>query len=486
MTLRLLSLALPLLAIQIAGCAKNPATGGAVFTGGLSQAEEVQMGQQNHPKIIAEFNGEYRYRDLDSYVNSIGQRLAAVSERSDLKFTFTVLNSDIVNAFATPGGYIYVSRGLIALADTEAQLAGVLAHEIGHITALHHARRQGSQLLANIGVVAAGVLGGRAAAQIGQHGAVSLLQGFSRENEYESDDLGVRYLARAGYDPGAMAGFLAKLRADSRLSQIRRGEAPDSVDQFNYLATHPAPIARVQRAAGLAQKTPVTNPKTGRSEYQSKIDGMLYGDDPEQGFLIGRKFSHPSLRFAFEVPKGFSLFNTEKAVMAVGPGKSRIIFDRAEKNVAGSMANYLKSVWGRGKALKKIETIKVNGLEAATATTTAKTQGGMFDARLVAYRFDSKTIYRFVFLTPQDRTAALAVDLRRTTYSFDKLSAAEAARLKPLKIRIVTVRKGDTVSGLARRMAFDDFQIERFEVLNGLSRKDPLPLGRAVKIVTTN
>ena len=137
---------------------KNPATGGTAFTGGLSQSQEIRMGRENHPKIIKEFGGEYGTPDLKRYVNGIGQLLAKTAERRDLKFTFTVLDSDIINAFATPGGYVYITRGLMALADNEAQLAGVLAHEIGHITALHHARRYGQSILANIGLAAVGIL----------------------------------------------------------------------------------------------------------------------------------------------------------------------------------------------------------------------------------------------------------------------------------------------------------------------------------------
>ncbi len=212
-----------ILATALSGCAQNPATGGTAFTGGLSQDQEIRMGRENHPKIIKEFGGEYGTPDLKRYVDGIGQLLANTAERRDLKFTFTVLNSDIINAFATPGGYVYITRGLMALADNEAQLAGVLAHEIGHITALHHARRHGQSLLANIGLAAVGILGGQSAAQLGQIGAVSLLQGFSRENEYEADELGVRDLSRAGFDPTAMAGFLSKLRADSQLAAKRRG-----------------------------------------------------------------------------------------------------------------------------------------------------------------------------------------------------------------------------------------------------------------------
>ncbi|MFT5486147.1 MAG: putative Zn-dependent protease [Paracoccaceae bacterium] len=470
----------------LSGCAKNPATGGTAFTGGLSQSQEIQMGRENHPKIIKEFGGEYGTPALKRYVDGIGQLLAKTSERPDLKFTFTVLNSDIINAFATPGGYVYITRGLMALADNEAQLAGVLAHEIGHITALHHARRHGQSLLANIGLAAVGILGGREVAQVGQLGAVSLLQSFSRGNEYEADELGVRYLSRVGFDPTAMAGFLSKLRADTRLSALRRGESPDKVDQFNYLATHPAPAARVKRAAALAREKNVKNPMTARDIYLSKLDGLLYGSDPDEGFIRGQDFLHPKLRFAFAVPAGFNLMNSNRAVYALGPNKSRIIFDRAGKPVAGSMENYVGRVWGSKMRLRDLETIRANGLEAATATTQVRTKDGTFDARLTAYRVDAKTIYRMIFLTAGAETNRLATGLRRTTYSFRRLSTTEASRLRPLVLRIVTVQRGDTVESLASRLPYSDYKLERFEVLNGISRNDRLRRGQKLKMVTTN
>lgn len=485
-TLVIAAVALPLALVQLGGCARNPATGETVFTGGLSKDQEIRMGRENHPQIVKEFNGEYGTPDLRTYVSSIGTLLAKTSERPDLKFTFTVLDSDIINAFAMPGGYVYVTRGLLALADNEAQLAGVLAHEIGHITALHHARRYGDSLLANIGVAVAGAALGQAGAQVAQVGAVSLLQSYSRENEYEADQLGVRYLARAGFDPYAMAGFLTKLRADSRLAAIRRGESPDTVDQFNYLATHPAPAARVEQATAFARQTNVANPITAHDLYLSKISGILYGDDPDQGLIRGREFLHPKLRFAFRVPPGFSLFNSPTAAVAYGPDKSRIVFDGAPKPVDGSMASYVRDVWGAKLGLRNVETITVNGLDAATGSASVRTSDGTFDARLVAYRVDAKTVYRFLFLTPPSRTAALSDELRRTTYSFRKLSSAEAAALRPQALRIVTVGPGDTVEKLAQRMPFADYRIERFEVLNGISRNDSLRVGQKLKLVVEN
>ena len=472
-----------ILPLLLGGCSTNPTTGGTIFTGGLSQQEEIRIGRLNHPAILKKFGGEYGTPELRRYVESVGQFLASTAERPDLKFKFTVLNSESANAMATPGGYVYVTRGLLALADNEAQLAAVLAHEIGHITARHHAQRHGQTLLANIGLGVAGALGGRAAADLGQFAAVGLLRSFSRENERESDSLSVRYMTRAGFDPGAMAEFLRKLRANARLNKIRRGESADAVDRFDYLATHPAPAERVERAAEMARHAAVRNPVTGRDVYLSKISGMLYGGDPEQGFVRGRDFLHPNLRFAFRVPPDFSVLNSRTAVTAFGPHDARILFDRAPKPADGPLTFYLREVWGRQLQLENLETIEVNGLEAATATARRRIEGKAYDLRLVAYRADPGTIYRFLFLTPPGGTRSLSTELRRTTYSFRLLSVAEAAQLRPHKLRVVTVAPGDTVESLARSLPYTDHQVERFEILNGIGRDERLRPGRKLKTV---
>ena len=484
------ALALAFASAALGGCATVPATGETAFTGGLGTAEEIRMGRESHPKIIEEFGGEYGSPELKIYVDGVGQLLARTVERQNLKYSFTVLNSEIINAFATPGGYIYITRGLMALADSEAQLAGVLAHELGHLTALHHAKRHGKSLLANILLTGASIFTGLVAPeasgsvmQAGQGLAVGLLQGFSRENEFESDDLGVRYLARAGYDPGAMAGFLRKLRAHSRLSAQLNGESPDTVDRFNYLATHPAPIERVKRAEANARATRVRAPMTAQDIYFSKIDGMLYGDDPKQGFVRGRVFLHPDLRFRFEVPKGFRLLNSPRAVSAFGPKGSRIVFDRATKPGDGSIKSYLTDVWAKGASLREVERIVINSLEAATGITRLRTDKGALDVRLLAIRVGPKIVYRFLFLTPSELTQSLARDFRRTTYSFRQLDEPEAMLLKPRKIDIIKVGRRDTAAGLARRMPFEDLKLERFRVLNGLAEDEGLAVGRRIKIV---
>ena len=471
------------LTVALSGCTINPATGQRSFTGLMTTAEEIRIGRTQHPRILKEFGGEFEKPTLGKYVASIGQLLARTVERRDLKYTFTLLNSDIVNAFALPGGYVYVTRGLLALAGSEAELAAVLAHELGHITALHHAQRQGKEMLANILLQGLGIAAGGQVANVGGLLAQAVLRGFSREEERQSDTLGIRYLARVGYDPGAMAGFLRKMRAESRLQAKLRGESPDKIDQFNYLATHPAPIERVQRAEAAARAVSVRDPMTARDIYLAKIDGMLYGDDPGQGFIRGRVFAHPTLRFRFEVPAGFRLFNSARSIIAFGPNGARIIFDRARKPSDGPIRYYLTRVWARNLPLREVETIRINGLEAATGAAQTDTNKGRRDVRLVAIRMNLQTIYRFMFLAPPGETAKLSLALRRTTYSFRTLDEREARALKPLRLKIVRVRPGDTVRSLAERMPFADFRRERFEVLNGLTRGESLAPGRRVKVI---
>jgi predicted Zn-dependent protease len=468
----------------VGGCAVNPATGESTFTGLMSHEDEVRIGRQEHPKIVKAFGGEYGSPDLRRYVDSIGQLLVRTAERRDLKFTFTVLNSDIVNAFATPGGYIYISRGLMALAGNEAELAAVLGHEIGHVAALHHAQRMGQDLLANILVTGLGVVVGGPAGDLGGLVAEGVLRSYSREHEYQADDLGIRYLARAGYDPKAMSGFLTRMRADAQLQARIHNESSDKVDQFNYLATHPAPIERVQRATTNAATAQVRNPMLATDVYLKKIDGIIYGDDPEQGFVRGRSFLHPKLRFRFDVPPGFRLFNSERSVSALGPRGTRIVFDRAPQPSDGPMRNYVTDVWARGARLLNVESLTINGMPAAVATTEARTSEGVRAARLIAIRVDLQTIYRFVFLAPPAEMTRYLVDFRRTSYSFRRLTPAEAAALKPLHIRTIRAAAGDTVRSLAARQPDGEFREERLRVLNGLGPNQEIVPGQMVKVVT--
>lgn len=468
----------------LAGCATAPATGRTFFTGGMSAEDEARLGLQEHQKIVPQFGGVYENAELSAYITSIGNLLARTSEIPNQKFTFTVLDSPIVNAFALPGGYVYVTRGLLALAESEAEVAGVLAHEIGHVAARHSAERYGQTMAANLAGVGLGVLLGNKAVSDTFAAASSIaLRSFSREQEYEADLLGVRYLTRAGFDADAMAGFLTNLQADSRLEAELAGQ-PGRTDEFNIMQTHPRTADRIQQAIAQAGTAAVVkDPIVGRDIYLSKIDGMLYGDNPDQGLIRGRQFLHPSLLFTFTVPKGFRLVNSSQRVLARGPEGAGIVFDQVRDSGGGAMSAYLTQVWAKGVTVQGVEAITINGMAAATGQVSVNGRSGPRDLRLIAIRYDDKTIYRMLFVTPPKLTESLSHPLRETTYSFRKLSAAEAAAVKPWRLVLHKVRSGETASALAKRMPFPDFQLKRFLVLNGLAENDPLPAGRTVKLV---
>jgi len=466
----------------LVGCETAPGTGRAFFTGGMSAEDEVALGAKEHEKIVPQFGGAYESPALNAYVRSVGGLLARTSESPNLKFTFTILDTPVVNAFALPGGYVYVTRGLLALASDEAELAGVLAHEIGHVTARHSAERYGQATAARIAQIGLGILfGGAAADAVGAAGGIAL-KSFSREQEHEADLLGIRYLARAGYDPQAMATFLEHLLADSRLEAEMAGQA-GRADEFNIMQTHPRTADRVAAAMREAGIKTVKNPMRPRDIYLNKIDAMLYGDNPDEGIVRGRSFLHGKLKFAFDVPAEFQLANGRRAVVARGPQGAAIIFDRGKAGGNQAMPAYLTQVWAKGVALRDVEAITINGMAAATGQIRLTTKKGTRDVRLVAIRYDAKSIYRMLFVIPPQAGPAMAEGLRATTYSFRKLSDREAAAIKALRLRIHTVRRGETLQALARRSPFESYAVQRLGVLNGLTPDSKLRAGDRIKIV---
>jgi predicted Zn-dependent protease len=478
-------LALALAATSLAGCEVNPATGRTSFTGLMSPAEEARVGAEQHPEVIREFGGVYADPALGGYVAGIGQRLAAASEQPNLHWTFTILNNDIVNAFSLPGGYVYVTRGLLALAENEAELAGVMAHEIGHVTARHVAERYTQAQLANVGVLGVGILtGSQGIASGGGAVASAALQSFSRDQEFEADSLGVRYLIRAGYDPNAMASFLRKLEADSALEAQLAG-LPGTGDDVDIMSTHPRTADRVGRAVQAAGGRPPGTPdaRVGGRDYLRHNDGLYIDGDPQNGIIKNRRFIHPALRFAFDVPPGFRLVNGEEQVLARGPNRSLILFTLDHRGGAADAATYLQRVWAPRVAFHNLERIAVNGLDGATASVRSQTSSGQVDLRLVALRGDGGTVYRLVFLSDAADTARLSEGFRRTTYSFTRLTPAQAAAARPYRLRIVAVKPGDTVESLARRMPYDDFRLERFRTLNGLNPGERVRPSQLVKLV---
>jgi predicted Zn-dependent protease len=492
---RLLALPLLLAALALGGCA---APGGPPETTAVRAASDARLGAGAHRQILARYGGAYEGA-VAGYVRDLGMRIAARSEQPDAAWTFTVLDTPVVNAFAIPGGYVYVTRGLIALADDEAELAGVIGHEIGHVTANHSAERRTQSAVAQLGVLAA-VIGaaalgveGPALDAVGQVGSAvgqGAVASYSRAQELEADRLGVRYLARAGYDPSAQADFLESLSEQTALQARLAGGAYDP-NRVDFFATHPATAARVREAiaaveaeGGLA--APAGAPRN-RDAFLRAIEGMTYGDSAAHGFVRDGRFIHPELRLAFAAPEGWRIVNAAQAVTMRGPGGS-VVFDGGA-DPGGPLERYVGEVWpaqiARGARTGRVQDLSrftIDGMEAAAAWLPVQTRGGGAAARLTAIRAPDGRLWRFLGLADPGNPAAMEA-VAAAPRSFRRLSSAEAARFRPWRIAIRAVRAGDSVASLAARTPFETEREARFRVMNGLKPGETLRPGQRVKLV---
>ncbi|MEM8790718.1 MAG: M48 family metalloprotease [Pseudomonadota bacterium] len=487
-----------LTALVLAGCqTTGTSSGGAPATLSQRSSSDQRIGDENHPKILAQFGGAYQNPRVTGYVNQIGRDLAAVSEQPQAKWTFTVLDTPTINAFALPGGYVYVTRGLMALADDEAELAGVIGHEIGHVTAGHSSLRQDRGQVAGLGLLLGAVglsvlgvdpLASRGLLQLGQAAAGGVLASYSRSDELDADNLGIRYLARAGYDPVAQAEFLESMGSAAALESRIAGRSynPNSVDFF---ASHPANAPRTRQAIRVARNQGLVvreGAARNQDRFFSMIDGMSYGDSASQGFVDGRTFSHPELRFTYTVPRGFTITNSSQQVGARGPQGSLFIMEGGQ-DTGGDLVRFIGERWvpslseqARVGRFRELDATRINGLEAAYGIIPIQTRGRTSDALLVAIRMDG-TIYRLTGIAPQG--SGLIAPMEQAARTFRRLSRGEANGLRGQKIDIVTVRRGETVSSLAGRMNVSDFKEERFRVLNDLRPGEQLRAGQKVKLI---
>ncbi len=468
--------AIPLIALLgVAACSVNPATGDRQFTGLLPAAQEAQVGAQEHAKIEGQF-GKFMTGPIAAYVNQIGQKVAANTERPDVTYRFYTIDSPTVNAFALPGGYIYVTRGLLTLANSEAELAAVIGHEIGHVTARHAAERMSQGTLVSLGAAAVGIAtGSSAAGQAANLGSNLYLSSYSRGQEHESDDLGVRYLSRAGYNPMAMATFLASLDAQSKLES-------GGQSSFNYFSTHPITANRVQQARAAAAQFPANNTEN-RNAFLQKINGLTYGDSASQGFARGNTFYHPEMGFAFTVPNGSKIVNGQTEVAATHPNGSVILFDSVKNSSKPDPYNFLTQKVLKGQNTGSAERITVNGMQAATAGFAGNVQGKTADIRVTVIEWAPGEFFRFQMAIPQGVSGAFVNELKSTTYSLRRLTASEKSSIRPKTLRVINAPSGATIDTMAAKMNVEGNKREHFLVLNGLYPNSRVTSGQPYKIV---
>lgn len=471
----------------VAATALSPVMASAQAVRSISQSERRQ-GEAADPQLVAQFGGRYDGPQA-AFVERVGKRVAVQSGLSNAAGDFKVqlLNSPVENAFAIPGGYVYVTRQLLALMNDESELAFVLGHEVGHVAARHSAKRQTT---ATIGNVLAGIVGAVAGdSNFGQllgAGAQQASQLYSlkygRDQEYQADSLGVRYVTGAGYDPWSAPDILNQLGASTALSARLAGRGEAQVP--TWLSTHPSSAERVMRARQLAQQArgAAAGPAVQDVAFLRMLDGMRYDDDPAQGVVDGQRFVQPAMRIGFTAPQGYSISNATDAVTVAGPrGQAQLSAGERGVSLEQAVAARFRALGVQGAPQVRLTT--VNGRRAAVAVTSAVANRQRVDATVLAIGFPDATpaaTYVWTMVTPaglgtQPFDAMIA--------GFGPIGAAEAQQVRGKRIRIHTVRAGETIDGLARLMAYSSGQRERFVTLNGLDGQAALRPGMLVKLV---
>ena len=441
-----------------------------------------QTAATEHEQIVQQFGGELG-GPLGQLVDSIASRITAQA-RGRINPDFTLLNSPVANAFATPSGRVYVTRQLLALMNSEDELAFVLGHEAGHVAANHSRERQRGSLVSQIlSGLAGAITGSDVATQAVGLLAQGQLASFSRNQELESDRLGIRYMAANGYNPTQSAEILETLDAYGRLQARFSGREDDQRSAPSWFSTHPTSERRVAQIRREAQASGRGQSPTARDRYLSMIDGMIFDDDPRQGIVEGRTFSHPDLRLAFDAPQGYGIQNGTSAVTVSG-AQGQAIFSSLPGGYAGDLEQYAVAALRRHLGQAQVQAspprrTTINGIPAVLVQAQSRTRSGVVDLTVMAYEFSRNQAYYIASLTQGRGFAAFEPMIG----SVRRLTDREAAAIRPRVIDIATVGPRDTVETLARRMAYSTYQVERFRVLNGLTSGEGLQPGQRVKLV---
>lgn len=466
-------------------CATNPVTGKRDIML-MSTNQEIAMGKQSDPGII-NFFGLYQDPNLQRFINEKGKAMAAISHRPDLAYEFKIVDSPVINAFAVPGGYVYFTRGIMAHFNNEAEFAGVLGHEIGHVTARHSAQQQSKATLAQLGLIVGMVVSPEFGqfANSAQQGLSLLFLKFGRDDEREADRLGVEYSTKINYDAQQMAGFFHTL---ARQEQQRGGESVPA-----FMSTHPAPEDRFQKVSELAAewkaKANATNLKINRESYLKMIDGLVYGEDPKQGFTENNVFYHPVMKFQFPVPTNWQVQNTPQQVQ-MGPqdGKAMMMLSLAQGNSPEAAAQQI--VQANKLQVRESKSVSVNGLPAFAMVADQvpdqqqQQQQQQPAIRALIYLIQyGGNIYNLMGVTTTTDFNTYAPIFAGSIQNFRELKDPEKLNRQPERIRVKNVRQSATLAQALRDYQVNDKRMEELAILNGMQLTDRVEKGSLIKVI---
>lgn len=462
-------------------CVINPVTGKKQLVL-MSEEQEIAMGKDADPQIVAQY-GLYENKALQDFITQKGKEMAAISHRPNLNYEFKILDSEVLNAFAVPGGYVYFTRGIMAHFNNEAEFAGVLGHEIGHITARHSVSQQTKSVLGQVGLIGSMILVPQVAefAEPLSQGLGLLFLKFGRDAERQSDELGVEYSSKIGYDAREMAGFFNTLERKS--SGVEGGELPD------FLSTHPNPGSRNTAVMNLSvewkNKLKLNNPIINRDRYLRKIEGLIYGEDPKQGYLEDNVFYHPELKFEFPVPQGWNYQNTPQRVqVAPKDGKAILMMSLANGNNLQAAAE--KVVSDNNLKVLESEEVKVNGLNAISILADVKPKEGAQSSsvRTLSYLISyNNAIFHILGASSVGDFESYSRNFSQTMKNFKELT--EASKLNKLaeRIRIKTVQKTGSLKQALSNYKVAESRMEELSILNGMQLSDQVQQGSLIKTI---
>ena len=465
----------------ISGCVKNVATGERQLVI-LSTEEENDIGAKEHPNIISSFGGIYNNKNLQSYITSLGSKIASNSEMPDIRWTFTILDNPLVNAFALPGGYIYVTRGLLSLANDEAEIASVLGHEIAHVTARHTAQRHAKSTLSNVGLDILNIVVGQPlitnAASIGVQGALS---SFSRSEELEADKLGIRYIIKTKYDPGGSYRFL------NRLNELTKVSSKNDIDIITSIfATHPKTIDRIK---ALKESIKDNSAETiNREIFLDAIDGMIYGENSQHGIVRDNNFYHLDLNFSFQTPKNYKINNHKNNIISYNENKEVvIIFDGLLNKEKLSLLELAESNYLRSN-INSYQEIIIDNKPAIIfeENKLIKYEGREYNRRTYLINWDNGRIWRFSILINPLNKGINFKNGNLVALSLHNLTEEERVIGKPKYIKIIETKLNDTPTILSTQMGILDKKLEYFCIINGINldnSNEILEQGTLIKMI---